>query len=266
MKHWIMGLFLIGCTVVARAKEEYRTFSDTKERTISAKIVACDLPKGKVTLELKEDKRQATIPIDSLSVEDQTYIKEWYTANEALASKNLRITTKSNTLKKWETSDLDDVFTIDDVDYSNAIEETTEFEQIAFDITLQNTSKVLVPKMRMEYKIYYEQSETSLSSDDNEAEQLILEGKLDVAALKQTEKIKLQTAYVQLREVEISLDSGLFFVDATPTGAQGDVHGMRARIYLAMASGEEAMREFCEPSSLSEKEFPWEKLKEEEAE
>ncbi|NLX27112.1 MAG: hypothetical protein GXY61_14330 [Lentisphaerae bacterium] len=265
MKHWMMGLILIGCTVVARAKEEYRTFSDTKERTITAKIVDCDLPKGKVTLELKEDKRRATIPIDSLSMEDQTYIKEWYTVNEALASKNLRITTKRKTLKKWETTETGDVLTIDNESYSGAMEETTEFEQIAFDITLQNTSKVLVPKMRMEYKIYYEQAETSTSSDDNEAEQLILEGRLDVAALKQAEKAELQTQYVQIREVEISFDS-IFYVDTPPTGAQGDVHGMRARIYLAMPNGEEAMREFCEPSFLSEKEFPWEKPKEEEAE
>ncbi|MBN2703791.1 MAG: hypothetical protein JXR23_06220 [Pontiellaceae bacterium] len=264
MKYGFVGLMLIACAVGTRAKEEYRTFSDTKERTISAKIIDCDLPTGNVTLELKEDKRRATIPIDSLSEKDQTYIKEWYTVNEALASKNLRITTKSTSLKKWKTSDRDDVFTIDDVDYSNAIEETTEFEQIAFDITLQNTSKVLIPKMRMEYKIYYEQSVTS--SDDIQADQFILEGKLNVAALKPTEKIKMQTEYVQIREVEISLDSGLYFVDATPTGAQGDVHGMRARIYLAMSNGEEAIREFCEPSSLSEKDYPWEKPKENEGE
>lgn len=263
MKHWLAGLIVIACASGAYANEEYRTFSDTKEQTVSAKIVDCNLPKGKVTLELKEGKRRATIPINSLSTEDQTYVKEWYAANEALVSKNLRITTKKTTLKKWKKNDSDDVVTTGNDSYSSAIQETTEFEQVAFDITLQNTSKVLLPATRIEYKIYYEQSETF--TDDTEAEQLIFKGSLDVAALKQKEKAELQTEYVQIREVEISLDPGLIF-DNPPTGAKGEVHGMRARVYLMMPNGEEAMREFCEPSSLSEKQYPWEKPKEDEEE
>jgi hypothetical protein len=79
--------------------------------------------------------------------------------------------------------------------------------------------------------------------------------------IKQKEKAELQTEYVQIKKVEISLDGGLVF-DNPPTGAKGEVHGMRARIYLALPSGEEAMREFCESSSLSEKRFPWEEPKE----
>jgi len=40
-------------------------------------------------------------------------------------------------------------------------------------------------------------------------------------------------------------------------GGNGEVHGIRIRLYMKMPSGQEIMREFHHPDSLSEKKFPW---------
>jgi ribosomal protein S28E/S33 len=41
------------------------------------------------------------------------------------------------------------------------------------------------------------------------------------------------------------------------TGGEGEVHGLRARIYMKMPSGKEVMREVTYPQKLSEEKFPW---------
>lgn len=67
-----------------------------------------------------------------------------------------------------------------------------------------------------------------------------------------------QNASVTTQSVEVHNDN----VNPVPTkvdrfGGKGEVHGIRARLYMKMASGTEIMREFSCPEKLSEKKFPW---------
>lgn len=107
--------------------------------------------------------------------------------------------------------------------------------------------------MRLEYKIYYEQSETGPSP---EVEQEIMKGSTRVADLENGKKTTVKTRAVELYKEEQS-ESGNIINSDILIGGKGEVHGMRARLYVTLPDGKEVYREFSEPSSLSNDRFPW---------
>ena len=263
MKHWVSCLLIaILSTNVYAKNSDYHSFTDVKGRTIEAKITDCDPSKNQVTLELKGTTRSATIPINSLSQADQTYIKEWYISNESLSPKKLRISSDEVSIKKWEKTKTDNVTSSTGRLYAEAIEYVTKYEQIAYSMVLQNNGTTPLEGLRIEYKLYYEQSQTTQQKKD--PEELVYEGTFDVPLLAPKKRSELQTEPVEIQNTDVSINESLDF-DYPIMGGKGKVYGMRARIYLKLPSGKEAMREFSYPESLSSDRYPWEKEEDEDA-
>jgi len=251
--------FCLVCCVI-RADEPYRDFHDTQDRTVTAKIIKCDMKKGQVMVEMKDGKRRVTVPLAGFSDKDQTYIKQWYALNESLSESRIKIETKELTLEKRTEEDNSDAADSRSGSYIGNVQESIKYEEIAYEIVLQNRGSAPLKDLRIEYKIYYEQSKTTTGSP--KFVQQIEYATIKIPELVNNKKVSFQTKPVEIYEEETILDPGMYY-DMPPTGAEGEVHGMRARLYITLPSGQEAMREFCEPSSLSEDRYPWEEKKEE---
>jgi hypothetical protein len=87
-------LFLLALAVIAFA-DDYRSFTDTQGRTISAKILKVDERAGKVTLEA-DNKKRATVPISIFSETDQEYINAWSPANQPEAATSNTLTARDH--------------------------------------------------------------------------------------------------------------------------------------------------------------------------
>ena len=259
MKAWMVGLLITVLATNLYAKEAYRTFTDAKGRSITAKITDCNPSKNKVTLELKGNTRNATIPISSLAEADQAYIKEWFIINEALSPSKLRISCDEVCIKEWEKTETEDLDTSNGQTYEDVFEYVTQYEQIAYSIALQNNGATPLENLRIEYKIYYEQSESTQKKID--PKDYVSEGTIAVEPIKSKKKAALQTEAVQIKNTDININ-GNFSFDYPPVGAKGKTIGMRAHIYMKLPSGKEAMREFSIPESLSAERYPWEEEEE----
>lgn len=69
-----LGIALLGLPFSALQSEEFRTFTNTAGKSLQAKVTA--LSDDQVTIQL-ENGQDFTIPVDSLSAEDQAYLAEW---------------------------------------------------------------------------------------------------------------------------------------------------------------------------------------------
>lgn len=54
---------------------DYRTWTNKEGKTLSAELIT--LSNNQVTLKLKKNRKETTIPIDTLSAADQSFLKEW---------------------------------------------------------------------------------------------------------------------------------------------------------------------------------------------
>ena len=246
----ILWLLLVGAV---RAQDQTHFFIDTQGRAIEATITACDYSKNKVTLERAQDQRRVTVPINMFSRDDQAYIKEWYMSNELVSEKNLGINCRQQVLDRRKEEKVTDV-TNSRGNYLGTDSQIKKYEKIGYEISLKNRGDLPLDKLRIEYRIYYEQSMQGLNP---EPEQKVFRGSVDVPSLGKGEKVSVKTDSVEIYDEELSRDARISS-SYTPVGGKGEVHGLRARIYLTLPGGKESMREFSEPSSLSEQRFTWE--------
>jgi hypothetical protein len=130
----------------------------------------------------------------------------------------------------------------------------TTFELIAFEMEFNNEGKSALQGIRMEYVIYYEQSEMAWD-EKPEIEQKSSKGAKEIPVLEAKANLTILS-----ESVEIHKDS----VNPVPQsggnlrrGGAGDVHGIRVRLFLKTSDGDELMREMSAPEKLSQKKFPW---------
>lgn len=94
MKHPI-HLMLVGLFVLPMAWGKPRTFANKEGRTVEAELVA--LEGAEVVMKLT-NRKIAKVPLDSLSEQDQTYVKAWWEKNKnKLNSMDVKLTLDRNT-------------------------------------------------------------------------------------------------------------------------------------------------------------------------
>lgn len=134
-------------------------------------------------------------------------------------------------------------------------EEVTDLESIAYEIVFQNKSELPLQNLQLHYRIYYEQSETGTGNP--EPVQYVLKAASPVTNIESDEITTLTTKAVEIFETDINMDGRTTTTSNPVTGGEGEIQGIRARLYMTLPSGLHAMREFSQPSSLSEKRFSW---------
>ena len=106
MKYLIL-ICILSFTVIAKA-DEFRTFTNLEGKTINARILQYDSNGERVQLKLKNHKK-AWIKIDSLSPEDQAYIKSVIGKNPVESDTEKKIATEEKETTTLSTQDVRDI-------------------------------------------------------------------------------------------------------------------------------------------------------------
>ncbi|MEE9369786.1 MAG: hypothetical protein V3V05_13135 [Pontiella sp.] len=232
------------------ANAEMHAFSLKDGRVLEAEVVDYSATLGKVTLKRADGKK---IPVQTgIFVEaDQAYIREWDAAKAFTSDRFLKISCDSEVTKKWKEEIYKDIRDTEGNVEEHLVKEI-KYEDVAYEIEFKNTGKTPVDNVRIEYRIYYEQSRESRESPISE--QYIFSGKSELPSLAGSGTTFLSDAVM----VYADNISGIDWADGSSrVGGKGEVNGFRAKLYLKTASGKEIMREFCDPATLSTSKFPW---------
>ena len=253
MKRLVLFICLVAMISGVHAATQYRDFTSADGKTIRGAIKAYDASTKTVTIE-RDNKRTSKVPITIFSEADQAYILEW-DASKGFSSKNLlKISCDDRQIEKRKEEATEDIHYTEGEVLKDFLMTVTTFERIAYEIQFQNMNKSELKDIRMEYRIYYEQSEISYG-EKPEAEQEVLAEEVAIPALPGKSKTVVTTKPIEIHEDSINPRP---IAGGDPRiGGEGEIHGIRARLYMKMPSGQEIMREFHHPDSLSEKKFPW---------
>ena len=251
----LAGIFCLA----AAADDDMRVFTDRQGRAIFLKVIKCDIARDEVTVE-REDGRRLTVNISGFSDSDQAYVKEWFLSNELVSERNLKIACDDETVeKRKEEITQTTIYTDTDITEETVIG-YKRYEVIAYNITLENRTADPIANARLEYKIYYEQSERGI---DVVPVKSVLADTAEVPVLESKKPVKIQTKTVEIFEEDrpnstttTSSSSGSSRSTSIEP-AEGEVIGIRGRLIIKLASGKEVVREFCDPSSLSDEKYPW---------
>ncbi len=244
-------LMLAGAGVVSAA--EYRNFMDTEGRAIRGRILRYDARSEKVTIE-RDNKRSTTVPITIFSKADQNYIIEWNAAKGFLSTSIFKISCDDREISKRKEEEIGDiVYTTGSVE-KDFVKTVIAFEETAFELTFQNRNPEDLENMRMDYRIYYEQSEMVW---DEKPETLLhcFSGKMTLPTVPSKGTVSVLSKSVEIHKDSINTIRQAGGDQRQP--GKGDVIGFRGRIYMEMTSGEEVMREISLPKTLSLKKYPW---------
>jgi hypothetical protein len=235
------------------ADTKYRDFTSAEGKTIRGRIQAYDARTKTVTIE-RDNRRTSKVQLTVFSEADQTYILEWDSAKGFLSCSLLKISCDDKVVENRKEKEIADVrYTGGEIvkDFEKTV---TTFERIAFEIEFQNRNKSELKGIRMQYQIYYEQSKMAWDKKPKVVQKHVSK-KMDIPTLQEQSKIMVTTESVEIHED--SINEVPSYRGDLRQGGKGDVHGMRARIYMKMPSGKEVMREVTYPQNLSEKRFPW---------
>lgn len=253
MKRLILFVCLVAMVFGVQAATQYRDFTSAEGKTIRGEIKAYDARRKTVTIK-RDNKKTSKVPIAVFSEADQTYILEWDASKGFLSGNLLKISCDDRQLKKRKENETEDIqYRGGDV-VTDFIKTVTTFESIAYDIQFQNMNQSELQNIRMEYRIYYEQSEINWERKP-EAMQKILSAEMVIPTLAGNSKVTVTTKPIEIHEDNINpipMAGG-----DSRQGGKGKILGIRARLYMKMASGQEVMREFSSPEKLSEEKFPW---------
>jgi hypothetical protein len=254
MKCWIWRILLGVVCTGAWADDAYRDFTDTKGRSIRGRVISYDAAKGVVQIEAESGKK-APIPLEGLIEKDQEYVWAWENAQGFADEKLFRISCAEKQIEETKEEIRQDLtWASGDTDKDFLMNVITR-KRIAYDFKLGNFNATPLSGIRMEYKIYYEQSEMTRDRSKPIAEQKNLNETVALDAIPAKESITFQTKPVEIHEDDINeIDSRTG--DPRQAG-KGRVHGIRARFYMTLTTGDQIMREICEPSSLSLETCPW---------
>ncbi|WP_372798470.1 hypothetical protein [Pontiella sp.] len=253
MRKWIgLGVAVFGLGMpVFEAGAEMHAFELKDGRTLEAEIIDYDGRSGKVTLKRPDGKR-VPVPADIFVGADQSYIQEWNAAKAFTSDQYLKITFDEEILERRKEEVYRDM-TDTEGNMESYLMKEIKYEDVAFQIQLRNMNKSTLDGMRMEYRIYYEQS--SENWNKQEPEQFVFAAEAEVSAVAGGQGIKIMTQPVTIYDDNLNAISWSDGSERVP--GRGEVHGIRARLYMKNKSGGEIMREACYPKNLSNEEFAW---------
>ncbi len=253
MKRLVLFVCLMAMVSGVRAATQYRDFTSADGKTIRGCIKAYDPAKKMVTIE-RDNRKSSKVSITVFSETDQAYILEWDASKGFSSESLLKISCNDKVVEKRKEKELEDIHYTGGSVTKDFEKTVTIFERIAYEIQFQSKNTSELKDIRMEYQIYYEQSEMVWEKKP-EVKQKHFGGKMVIPTLPGQSKTAVTTESVEIHEDNVNPvpQAG----GDQRRGGKGDVHGIRVRLYLKMASGAEIMREFSSPEKLSEKKFPW---------
>jgi hypothetical protein len=233
--------------------ETYREFTSKDGKKMLGQVKAYDAQSQTVTIE-RDNKRIFKVSVTVFSDEDQAYILEWDAAKGFLSESLLRIKCDRKRINQRKEKTMEDVrISGGGGDTMNVQLKETTFESTVFEIEFSNKGDSDLKDIRIEYVVYYEQSEGGWQKP--EVVQKRFTHKDSMADISADGKSVVTTKPVEIFSDNITFND--WAADQTLYGGKGEVHGMRARLYMKMPSGKEVERRFCFPDKLSDVKHPW---------
>ena len=229
---------------------QLHTFTLPDGRTVDAQIMRLNEQRGTVELR-RADGKVVNVKSSIFVQADQQKIQAWAADHSFFSIRSLQVYMEKNTVENWKEKEYQDMQYSDGSVVKELMKET-RFKEVAFDLTLKNRSTVPIESLRIEYIIYYEQSETAW--DKTQAEQKIERGTYQLASLQPNQSNQTQSKSVIIYDENMA---GKNWVGGrNQVGGKGDVHGIRMRIFKQI-NEKVTYREFVYPDSLSVIRYPW---------
>lgn len=254
MKNSLVSICLSMLVFAAWAGDVYRDFTNTEGQIVRGRVASVDARKQTVRIE-RDDNAQFNIPLSGLSEADQAYILAWVKAQGFMDKSKFKIHAddkKVDESKEEKTRDV--TYTSGDV-VKDFLINVISREKIAYEIEFRNSNLDALEGIRMEYQIYYEQSKMTNDDTKPEPQQEIMKDEMSLPVVPGKGRITATTKPVEIYEDKINPIPQLG--GDHRQGGKGRVYGIRARLYMMLSTGEELVREFQHPKSLSDEKFPW---------
>ncbi len=232
MKRLVLCVVLLSMVSGLWAATQYRDFTSAEGQTMRGRIRAYDARKEIVTIEL-ENKRTKKLPITLFCEADQAYILEYGILKNFLSERFFKVSVEDDTQNSASDDSIHEIKTT-----------ATNYE-----ILLENCAISELPKLKMEYCIYYEQE--VLKGDQEVCLQGVLFEKTDIVNMAPKSEKILQTK--EVLTYRKTLDSGYYYKSGAVEEQKGRVLGIWVRVYMTLSTGEKHMREYYSPSGLKNK-------------
>jgi len=204
--------------------QEFRIFTAKDGKTVRGRILAYSQNKGTVTI-AKKNGRASLVDLNTLSKDDQTYVREWHRIKDFFSQDRFHISVR----KKWGGAGAEYLIWKSE-------------ETIVYEIRLENLGSYDLNGLTLDYCIYHEQEE--LNYRGQVVIQGVKSGTRNIGTLARGKKARFET------EPVVFPKEGQFEYYKGNKVSQGKILGIWIRIYLPLESGKKAMREFASPSSL----------------
>ncbi len=145
IKLMFFALIIMNSNIVSA--NEYRTFHDKNDREIQALILGFEPHINKVEIQLRNG-RISKADLAVFSSIDQIYIKDWYASEVRLSTKNLIVTINKKVVLADRYHEVRDGW--------RSHHPGMDFEDVAFEIKIDNRTPEIMEGLQVEYCIFYE--------------------------------------------------------------------------------------------------------------
>jgi hypothetical protein len=236
---WMFFALWLVSSVVTHAVE-YRDFMDTQGRTIRARILSYDSRSSKLKIE-RDNKVTATVPITGFSEEDQTYIKNWLKFEGIRSTTKFKVSAERKGLKSWANERIGTISYSDGSVEHNQVVGKTDFDEVGYEITLDNRNKYPVENLVLKYNIYYEQE---VSAREKDPRPFVLFGTIPINSIPAQSKQTVKTESVTVYKDESNAE----FVNSRII--RGKVLGISCRICADVEGSESVLRQEGMPKTM----------------
>jgi hypothetical protein len=242
-------------TSVVQAATEYRDFTNTEGKVIKGALKVYNSLDNTVTIE-RANRKTFTVPVTVFSEVDQAYINTWKNQEGVRRSSKFNVSCDRRVVKDWSEKHTAEVYdrntqrlTGDKVEVAK-----TDFDEIAYEITLKNSNGYALESLYLEYCIYYEQelalNELKGSSDDvSEEKEGVLYGSIEVGEIAGRKAYTTHTETIVLYKHAQTIET----TEKVPFRLSNKINGIAIRLYVQEGDEKILLREEATPSSVTKK-------------
>jgi hypothetical protein len=246
---WIAAVLAAG-SVWAQSDDGYRTFTDTKGRSICGRVVDYDPAKSKFLVE-RDGRYRTWLSAAALSQDGQTYLKDWLRSYKVLFEKALAVTVEpqKGLLQNAGTGRFD-------------VQKTQEYSSI---VSVSKRTDAAIEDFRIEYRYVVADVNlsphavvTEISMDAEEADSDVPRqygGEFEFGSITNGQTLTFNTGALTLTNEYIRrTEADLFGSSYHETLVrQTQVLGIWLKVYGAGSNGVPIVRDICIPEDLYEK-------------
>lgn len=235
---WMTAALAAG-TAFAQPKDDYRTFTDLKGRTVSARIVDYNQTSARLLIE-RDDQRRIWVDAAVFCRSDQTYIQDWLDSYRVLSEEALTITIEPQESPLLKVKSLD-------------VTKRTK-SRYRCSITVEMKNDVTVEQCRIEYRCFVTDDESHADPDSL----CQYGGEFLIGNVTEGQTFTFKTGTIDLiSDYVMQAQSNLFGTNQSEILIRKDrLLGVWFKVHGSSPGGVPVVRDICIPQDLYE-EVTW---------